>query len=313
VAAWWTWQVAYFGMATFQDNAAKLAVLARSTMGFNIHNTVEAVKSLVGSGFGYFYFFWGFLALIYGGALCLPRKRDSLSHAFLWLFAAIWLCYYTFWIIPWSRYFFPTAAITAFFVAKLCVDLAAGLAASGRELWSELRQFGLGRADLSSRALVSLGSLTGLLTLGLLTGYQLQRTIRFDVLDKVGEVPAYFVSPPQLGSPEQVAALLNKTVPKEAVVETWERELSILTDHRYHFPDPSILAHAQLFVYRGGQNDYALGADYFNQIRPDYVVVGWYARFNQIYDLDFLAQHGKLIGSIGDGEWRYDVYELHLQ
>ncbi len=313
VAAWWGWQVAYFGLATFQENAAKMAVLARSTTGFNLHNTVEAIKSLVGSGSGYFYFYWGFVALAYGGALCLPRKKGGLTLAFLWLFAAVWLCYYTFWIIPWSRYIFPTAALTAFFVAKLCVDLAAGLASSVQAAWSELRQFAVGRGELSARAGVALGTLMGLLTFGLLTGYQLQRTIRSDVLDKVGVEPGYFVSPPQFTAPEQAAAFIDQTVGKDAVIETWERELSILSDHRYHFPDQSLLAHADTFIYLGGEKNYVLGADYFNQVRPDYVVVGWYARFNQIYDLDFLAQHGKLIGSIGDGEWRYDVYELHLQ
>ncbi len=314
VAAWWAWQEAYFGLATFQENAAKLAVLARSTTGFNLHNTVEAIKSLVGSGSGYFYFFWGFLALVYAGALCLRRTKEGLTLAFLWLFAVVWLGYFTFWIIPWSRYIFPAAALTAFFVAKLCVDLAAGLAPSIQALWGELRQFGLGRGQLSAPAVVGLGTLTGLLTLGLLTGYQLQRTIRSDVLDKVGVEPGYFVSPPQFADPEQAAAFLDKNVSKDAVIETWERELSILLpDHRYHFPDQSLLAHADTFVYSGGALDYVLGADYFNQVRPDYVVVGWYARFNQIYDLDFLTQHGKLIGSIGDGEWRYDVYQLHLQ
>jgi 4-amino-4-deoxy-L-arabinose transferase-like glycosyltransferase len=313
VAAWWAWQVAYFGMATFQENAAKMAVLARSTTGLNLHNTIEAVKSLIGSGSGYFYFYWGFLALIYGAVLCLPRKKDSLILAFPWLFAAVWLGYYTFWIIPWARYIFPTAAITAFFVGKLCVDLASGLVSSGQDLWSEIRQFRTGHEGLSSRALISLGTLAALLTLGLLTGYQLQRTVRSDVLDKVGVEAGYFVSPPQFDSPERVAAFLNQTVPQDAVIETWERELTILTDHRYHFPDQSLLAHADTFIYNGGSRDYVLGADYFNQVRPNYVVVGWYARFNQIYDLDFLAQHGKLIGSIGDGEWRYDIYELHLQ
>ena len=313
VAAWWGWQVAYFGMATFQENAAKMAVLARSTTGFNLHNTIEAVKSLIGSGSGYFYFFWGFLALIYGGALCLPRTKDGLVLAFLWLFAAVWLGYYTFWIIPWSRYIFPTAAITALFVGKLYVDVAAGLASSSGELRSEISQFALGRAALSSKALVSLGTLTALLTLGLLTGYQLQRTIRSDVLDTVGNEPGYFVSPPQFDSPTRAAAFLAKMVSQDAVIETWERELSVLTNHRYHFPDQSLLAHADTFIYSGGARNYALGADYFNQVRPAYVVVGWYARFNQIYDIDYLTQHGKLIGSVGDGEWRYDIYELRLQ
>ena len=313
VAAWWMWQMAYFGVATFQENAAKMRQLAGSTTGFNLHSTIEAIKSLVGSGSGYFYFFWGFLALIYGGFLCIPRSRDSVILAFLLLFASVWLGYYTFWIIPWSRYLFPAAAITALFVGKLCNDLVEGFASSRQELVNELRQSKSAWAPLTPRVLMSLGTLVALLTLGFLMGYQLQRTIRSDVLDKVGNEAVFVVSPPQFWSPYLLASFLNQTMDKDSVIETWERELSVLTDHRYHFPDQSLLAQTDVFIYHGGARDYVLEADYFNRIRPAYVIIGWYARFNQIYDTDFLSQHSKLVTSIGDGEWRYDVYELHLQ
>ena len=55
-----------------------------------------------------------------------------------------------------------------------------------RELWSALRQYALGRADLSPIAVVTFGTLVGLISFALLAGYELQRTIREDVLDKVG-------------------------------------------------------------------------------------------------------------------------------
>jgi 4-amino-4-deoxy-L-arabinose transferase-like glycosyltransferase len=161
VAAWWLWQMLYFGMADFQTNAAKMRELASQTTGFHIHTTVEAIKSLVGSGTGYFYFFWGFLALIYGGFLCIPRKKDSQILAFLFLFACVWLAYYTFWIIPWSRYLFPAAAITALFVAKLANDLLEGFWASRQELWSGLRQGLSTQAALGAKTLVA-GLLDGL-------------------------------------------------------------------------------------------------------------------------------------------------------
>lgn len=312
VAAWWIWQRLYFGAADFQANAAKLRELASYTTGFRLHTTIDAIKSLVGIGSGYFYFFWGFLALIYGGFLCLPRKKESVILALPFLFACVWLAYYTFWIIPWSRYLIPAAAITALFVAKLCNDLLNGLLASRGDLGHELRQSAAGRLGLSPKTLTTLGTLVALLSLALMTGYHLQRIIRSDVLDKSGNESVLVVSPPQLGSPSRMAELLNAKIDKSIAIETWERELGVFTDHRYHFPDQLLLGQADGFIYHGGERNYALGAEYFNRIRPQYVIVGWYARFNQIYDADFLSQHGELIATIGDGVWRYDVYKLDL-
>jgi len=313
VAAWWIWQRLYFGAADFQANAAKLRELASYTTGFRLHTTIEAIKSLVGLGSGYFYFFWGFLALIYGGFLCLPRKKDSVILAFPFLFACVWLAYFTFWIIPWSRYLLPAAAITALFVAKLCNDLLDGFLASRQDLKDDLRQATASRLVLTPRALTTLGTLVALLSLALMTGYHLQRIIRSDVMDRSGNEAVLVVSPPQLGSPNRMADLLNAKIDKSAIIETWERELGVLTDHQYHFPDQLLLAQADDFIYHGGERNYVLGADYFSRLRPQYVIEGWYARFNRIYDIDYLQKHGSLVETVGDGVWRYDIYKMQMQ
>ena len=310
VAAWWLWQVSYFGMAEFQANAAKMGELASQTTGFHLQNTIEAVKTLVGPGTGYLYFFWGFPALIYGGFLCIRRVKYSEILAFPLLFACVWLAYYTFWIIPWSRYLLPAAAITGLFVAKLANDFLEAFWTSRQALWDDLRRGLPTHTALGPNAFASLGTLVALLTLASLTGYHLQRIIRLDVLDKVGSESALVVSPPQLGTPDRLANFLNANINKDAVIETWERELGILTDHNYHYPDQSLLARADSYIYRGGERDYVLGAEYFERVSPAYVIEGWYARFNQIYDIDYIQAYGTLVVTFGDGVWRYDVYRL---
>jgi len=147
----------------------------------------------------------------------------------------------------------------------------------------------------------------------LLTAYQLQGLIRSDVLDKVGSQEALVLSPPQFESPGRMAAFVNRAIDENAVIETWERELDILTDRRYHYPDESLLTPATRFIHRGGPHDYALGEEYFNRVRPTHVIVGWFARYFQIYDTDYLKRHGTVITTIGDGEWRYDVYQLRRE
>jgi 4-amino-4-deoxy-L-arabinose transferase-like glycosyltransferase len=312
VAAWFGWQVAYFGLDTFARNLANIRQLAKSASNFSLHWGIEALKFLFGSGSGYFYFFWGIPALIYVGFSCIRRSKESLVLAFLFLFTCLWLCYYTLGTIPWPRYALPALAISALFVGKLYHDLAHGLIHSLRDTWTELRQSSSSSLNLTPSTMMSLGTFVALITMALLTGYQLQRTIRMDVLDTVGQENAFVLTPPQLRSPYKLAAFLNEEIDKQSVIETWDQELDVLTDHRYHFPDQSLLVRTHAATYQGASRDYVLGSDYFNAVRPSYVVVGWYARYIQVYDPQFLREHGALLATIGDGEWRYDVYKLSL-
>jgi hypothetical protein len=287
VASWWGWQMAYFGMGTFQENAAKLSQLTNSTAGFDLRGSAVALKGLVGPDWGHFYHLWGFPALLYAGLLCLRRSQEGFVLASLLIMSILWLAYYLVWGVTWLAYVFAPAAISALFVSKLWHDLSDGFTISWRDLWTELRQNKPGQAALRF----------GILTvMSLVVCYQLQGILRQDVLARDR-------------TPQQVAAFLNETVDKSSVIDTWERELAILTDHQYHFPDQSLLAFSHAAIYRGEMGDYALKADYFSSHRPSYVVVGWFARWTGIYDISFLAEHGTLLSTIGD----YQVYELHLE
>lgn len=286
VALWLGWQLTYFGRDTFQDNIAKLRLLAESTTGFDPRLTAEAVKFLMGSESDHFYHLWGFPALVYAGMLSFRRNRQGSTLAFLVIFTILWLAYYLFWITPWKHYVAAATGISALFVSKLWYDLTSGFCISWRALWTEIRQGHPAATTLR---------LTVLATLFLMIFYPLQSRIRSDVLV-------------QYRGPQQVALFLNATVDKNAVVETWERELAVLTDHRYHFPDQIHLAETHPAAYRGGKRHYTLGAAYFQEHQPRYIVVGWYARLLGIYDIDFLIEHGDLLATIEE----YEVYELHL-
>ena len=107
----------------------------------------------------------------------------------------------------------------------------------------------------------------------------------------------------------QISKYLNDNIDYKSVIETWERELGILTDHNYHFPDQSLLAMTHM-NYRGKVQDFSLGADYFAKIKPSYIVIGWFERSFNIYDIKFISKSSKLITTIGYGVWRYDVYQF---
>jgi len=313
VAAWYIWQINYFGMDVFRENATKMGVLAKSTVGLNLHSVIEAVRFLLGSGSGHFYFFWSWPALFYVAFLSFKRDKQGLVLSFLSLFTILWILYFSLWIIPWFRYFFPAGVLTSIFVSKLFFDLADGLKATGQELWGEMRQIDLKSSfTLPTRSLVYLGTLAGLITMLFGMGYQLQKIVRSDVMDTLGVDVILNSSPPQFYAPQEIAEFLNQNIDKGKIIETWERELGILTDHNYHFPDQVMLAQVHLHLYRGGNNVYGLSDDYFKEVKPDYLVIGWYSRLNNIYDLDAVDRFGEKVAMFGDGAWRYDVYKITI-
>ncbi len=309
---WLGWQRLYFGADVFAENLSKLGQMASASSGLNPRWIGDAIKLLIGPGASYFYFFWGFLSLLYVIPLGLRRTREAFLMALMWLFTVLWLAYFVFWILPIPRYVLPATALTAVFVAKLAYDLTRALRATSHDLWLAIRQYVSGHADLSPVALASLGTLVGLTSFALLAGFELQRTVREDVLDKVGVQSAIVLSPPQLQVPQQVANFLNQNIDRSAVIETWERELGILTDHNYHYPDQLMLAKIDSATYRGGDQNYSLGAEYFKSVRPSYVIVGWFGRLYHVYDSDFLNKNARIIASFGEGDWRYDVYQMNL-
>ena len=235
--------------------------MASASSGLNRTWIGDAIKLLVGPGASYLYFFWGFISLLYVFLLGLRRTRDAFLLAFVWLFTVLWLAYFVFWILPIPRYLLPAAALTALFVAKLVYDLIRGFVADEpRTTGRRCASICLGRAELTPSTLMTLGTLVGLTSFALLAGYGLQRTVREDVLDKVGVQSAVVLTPPQLEAPQQVAEFLNQNIDGNEIVETWERELGILTNHNYHYPDQLMLAKIDNARYRGGDQNYSLGA-----------------------------------------------------
>jgi hypothetical protein len=192
-------------------------------------------------------------------------------------------------------------------VAHLFVKLAG---AATPIAWGTVRRLPNGAAPSITETLV-LGTLVGLFSFGLWAGFNFQQYLRSDVLDRTGAAAADLRSPPQLQNPALAAEYLKQNLDPEAVIETWERELGILTDLTYHYPDQSWLANTHALLYRGGSSDYQLGEQYFSHNRPDYLVIGWFARSFPIYDMDYVADHSRLVMSVGEGDYGYDIYQLN--
>jgi hypothetical protein len=92
-------------------------------------------------------------------------------------------------------------------------------------------------------------------------------------------------------------------VDKKALVETWEPEMGFLTDHNYHFPPPALLYKAVSNIWMGKpppSDDY----DFVQKNLPDYVLLGEFSRFVQLYPQNILDSQYTLVTTIG----AYDLY-----
>ncbi len=290
-SAWLIWQIWYFGQITFQENLIKLRALASVTMGLNAHNTITVLKYMLGPVSDHFYYFFGFPALIYTGIYCGRRNQKNAVLLYLLVFTIICIIYNFVWVPSAPIYALAPMAVSALLVAKLWNDFVFAGNTSLSLLRAELKNEKLGIISIKFLFILAMA---GMLCFSF--GSQVQAAL-FDTDTR----------------PKQITEFLNKSVEQTAVIETWERELGVLTNHIYHYPDQSLLQRTQATTYRNAPHEYLLGEAYFQQIHPQYLIIGWYARFTDVYDMNYLRQHACSLSIIGVDEWRYEVYRIDLQ
>ena len=103
-------------------------------------------------------------------------------------------------------------------------------------------------------------------------------------------------------SAQQVADFFNRQAPPDTRIETYESELHFLLDRPYHYPPDQV--HVELnrrgLLHQDVQIDYnPLAAD------PDYLVVGQFARGNELYQPAIERGAFRRIQTIGS----YTIYE----
>jgi 4-amino-4-deoxy-L-arabinose transferase-like glycosyltransferase len=198
-----------------------------------------------------------YLAQVYGGLLipglayalwrCRARTPQALAELAPSLMAALWVCWYL-GSLGWPRYAFPAVALGALATARMLVD--------GLEfLW---------------RRRPALAWLLGLYALAA-------------ICVPIALTARVVLSPRD--DAQRMAAYLTTNVPQQVIVETWEPELGVLTDHTYHYPPTELLDGAVRHVWFGDE------AVVYNGLaeRPPFVVVGSFGAWVQIYPAELLA------------------------
>jgi hypothetical protein len=110
---------------------------------------------------------------------------------------------------------------------------------------------------------------------------------------------------PPFNSPKAMASYMDAKIPKNALIETWEPEIGFLTDHNYHYPPQILLDTAVGYIWRGGPPP-SQAYKFIDQGFPDYVLVGKFSTWVQLYPVEILQKYYEPIQQIGT----YTLYQL---
>lgn len=266
---WTVVMLTMLGPSTFSENLA----LTRQAAGgaifvFDPAATLRAARYIVQPYLGLL-----LPALAYALWRCRRPTRAALAELPLALLPALWIAWYLI-SLGWPRYAFPAVALGAFAVARMVIDLVGWLSRQrvgqgAKGAADSERISGVGRL---SRRLHSLGLSQAappaivILYVALAIAFPISLSVRM-------------IAQPDDGA-YRMAAYLNQHIPTATIVETWEPELGVITDHRYHFPPIRLLDQA----VRGEW----LGADRITYPVPDepphYLVVGAFGRYSGVYN-----------------------------
>jgi hypothetical protein len=229
-------------------------------------------------------------ALIYAVILGLRRDQRGQSWGMLALFVVMSSIIYVL-SIGWVRVSIPAKMMMSLLVAQLIFELTNGF----RPDWQALRQMVSRLWDKAAAAAeVPLAALTQIVVTGL-----------FCIMIAVPSLRVlYYVVRSGSDDPYRVAEYLDANIADDALIETWEKELSFLSDHQFRFPPQVTEAQLHAGINRQGapvQEVY----DFRTYGEPAFVVIGPIARRASIYTPERLADY-VLVEIIG----AYEIYQL---
>lgn len=275
---WYGYQSLSMGWADFWRQATTLGSAGgMHFLNFSPQRTASAILQLSSSPL----VLLGAPAMLYVLASSWQQREEVTEYqqAFLATFTAVWLGWYAFLSIGWMRYAFVPTAMSTIFTARLLGDLWE---------WTGQRHRALSRRLPLTPGQVAVG---GVIAMLLLSG--------------AAPLLKQIVQSPDSGL-QALAQYLNAHVPADAVIESWEWEVDLLTDHAYHHPPYQVTNAITAQIWYGA----SAPPDVYDPLafEPTYLLRGPFAKWTGIYSPDLLAQRCTPLASIGD----YDLYRVNL-
>lgn len=276
----WTYFIYFVNGIGIRDPAADMSTVQAAVgsayfvldITNKVQNTYSLVNGLVHGGL--------FIpAVLYGLWRSSRRTGDGLFWGIL---TAMLLLSSGFYIlsIGWVRLSIATKIIAALFVAAFVFDAFKAVARSARS-------DGAAAPALTPRW-IALTLVSGWLAFTVILPSL--RAMYYVV--RLGDASAY-----------RVGEYLTENAPPETVVESWEKELSLISDHVYHFPPQ--LVEAQVNAYEHRLSDTPAGElyDFRDYVNAEYVVIGPLGRKGELYSPEKLADF-ELVETFG----AYEIY-----
>jgi 4-amino-4-deoxy-L-arabinose transferase-like glycosyltransferase len=274
---WQVFTLQYLGPATVMENLALMRASAEgAAFNFNLYQLGLNLGVIISRAA----YLWALIpALIYGILLSLPRTKEGQKWSIIFLLMVLDLAWFVVFSIGWIRYAFLGLSFASMFIARTFYDITGGFKFD----WST----GFFHSFFQGRNALKLAVTFWLLAIIMLPTAKNVMEIALPNPDNVREMASY----------------LNENIPQTALIETWDPEMGFMTDHNYHYPPNALLAVAVDQVNYGGepvQGHY----DFVQTEHPDYLLVGVFSKWTEIYSPEQLKGQYEWVVSFGD----YELY-----
>lgn len=259
VLTWYGYQIATLGPADFGQQVLRVGEAGQTHLAsFSAQTAVRALRQVLGAKL----FVLGLPSVAYALWKRIRGTRGATTEqVFLAMFSLVWLSWYVFLSLGWTRYAFVAGMMMPLFIAQ-----------SLRDIWRWA-----GAESTAARALPAV--LYAALLLGGLT-----------------TIAGKLTHSPNSGL-QDLVRYLNARIPVGSVIETWETEVGALTDHTYHHPPYEV---TNAYTRHLWKNE-PLPDNLYNPLvyGPQYLILGRFGRWTGIYQPDFLERNGTLVRRIG--------------
>ncbi|MGE3508973.1 MAG: ArnT family glycosyltransferase [Vicinamibacterales bacterium] len=218
---------------------------------------------------------WVPVALLYAGVRQWDRDEEAQRLGVLWWMAVANLAWYVVASAGWPRYAFPGLSLSCVLVARLLSDVMPD------RTWFR-------RSALAGRFNASPAAVAGIAVAVWVLGVSVAG------LGRTAVRVAWAPSP----TAERMAAYLERHVPLDRVIHTWDPEMSVFSDHRYRFPPSQLLIVAVAHQWTGGPA-VTESYDFERGGAPEYVLEGPFSRYVKLYPRERLERDYRLVTSEG--------------